>query len=68
MLEKDCSGNPVSTIPPCYAIQMIFTAFSPRLIQYVSRNVHKKIRALKRLCAACRVMPVKDEDFAVETG
>ena len=23
---KDCNGNPISTFPPCYAFQMIFTA------------------------------------------
>ena len=22
MLEKDCNGNPISTLPPCYAFQM----------------------------------------------
>ena len=50
MLEKDCNGNPISTFPPGYAFQMIFTAFAPRLIQSISRNVHNKIRALKQLC------------------
>ena len=49
MLENDCNGKPISTLPPCYAFQMIFTAFAPRLIQSISRNVHNKIRALKRL-------------------
>ena len=49
MLEKDCNGNPISTFPPCYAFQMIFTALAPRLIQSISRNVHNKNRALKEL-------------------
>ena len=40
MLEKYCNGNPISTFPPCYAFQMIFTALAPRLIQSISRNVH----------------------------
>ena len=48
---KNCNGNPISTFPPCYAFQIIFTAFSPRLIQSISRNVHDKIRALKWLCS-----------------
>ena len=46
---KDCNGNTNSTFPPFYAFQMIFTAFAPRLIQSISRNVHNKIRALKQL-------------------
>ena len=50
MLEKYCNGNLISTFPPCYAFQMIFTVFAPRLIQSKSRNVHNKIRALKQLC------------------
>ena len=25
MLEKDCTGILISTFPPCYAFQMIFT-------------------------------------------
>ena len=49
MLEIDCNGNPISTFPPCYAFQMIFTALAPRLIQSISRNVHNKNRALKQL-------------------
>ena len=49
MLEKDCNGNPMSTFPPCYAFQIIFTALAPRLIQSISRNVHNKFRALKQL-------------------
>ena len=49
MLEKDCNGNPISTFPPCYAFQIIFTAFAPRLIQSISCNVHNMIRALKQL-------------------
>ena len=52
MLEKDCNGNPISTFPPCYAFQMIFTALAPRLIQSISRNVHNKNRALKQLCSS----------------
>ena len=35
MLEKNCSGNPISTFPPCYAFPC---------------NVHNKFRALKQLC------------------
>ena len=27
MLEKDCNGNPISTVPPCYAFQMIFPLY-----------------------------------------
>ena len=50
MLGKDCNSNPISTFLPCYAFQMIFTAFAPRLIQSISSNVHIKTRALKRLC------------------
>ena len=50
MLEKDCNSNPISTFPPCYAFQVIFTALAPRLIQSLSHNVHNKNRALKRLC------------------
>ena len=46
---KNCNGNPISTFPHCYAFQMIFTTLAPRLIQSISRNVHNKIRALKRL-------------------
>ena len=49
MLEKDRDGNSISTFPPCYAVQMIFTAMAPRLIQYTSRNVHDKNGALKQL-------------------
>ena len=49
MLEKDCNGNPMSTFPPCYAFQMNFTALAPRLIRSISRNIHYKNRALKRL-------------------
>ena len=49
MLGKDCNGNPISTFPLCYAFQMIFTVLAPRLIQSISRNVHKKNRALKGL-------------------
>ena len=47
MLEKDCNGNPISTFPPCYAFQMIFTALAPGLIQSISHNVHNKNRSLK---------------------
>ena len=50
MLEKDCNDNPISTFPPCYAFQMIFTALAPRLIQSICCNVHNKFRALKQLC------------------
>ena len=50
MLEKGFNGNPISTFQPCYAFHMIFTALAPRLIQSISRNVHNKNRALKRLC------------------
>ena len=50
MQEKYCNGNPISTFPPCSAFQMVFTAFAPRLIQSISRIVHNKNRALKRLC------------------
>ena len=42
MLEKDCNGKPISTFPPFYAFQMIFTALALRLIQSISRNVHNK--------------------------
>ena len=49
LLAKDCNGNPVSTLPPCYAFQVIFTAWAPRLIQSISRNAHNKNRALRRL-------------------
>ena len=42
LLEKDCNGNPITTFPPCYAFQMIFTALASRLIQSISRNVHNK--------------------------
>ena len=42
MLEKDCNGNPISTFSPFYAFQMISTALAPRLIQFISRNVHNK--------------------------
>ena len=54
MLEKDCNGNPISTFPPCYAFQMIFTALAPRLIQSISLNVHNENRALKQLCGDCK--------------
>ena len=50
MLEKDCNGNPISTFPPYYAFQMIFTALASRLIQSISRNVHNKFWALRQLC------------------
>ena len=53
MLEKDCNGNPISTFPPSYAFQMIFTELAPWLIQAISRNVHNKNRALKQLCVPC---------------
>ena len=52
MLEKDFNGNPISTIPPSYAFQMIFTALTPRLIESKSCNVHNKNGALKHLCVA----------------
>ena len=41
-----------------YAFQMILTALAPRLIQSISRNVHKNNRALKQLCAVveCRMV------------
>ena len=55
MLDRDYNGNFISTFPPCYAFQMIFTAFSPRQIQSISRNVHNKNGALKRLCCVCLV-------------
>ena len=47
---KNCNGNPISTFPPSYVFQMIFTALDPRLIQSISRNVGNKNEALKRLC------------------
>ena len=50
MLEKDCNGNPISTFPPCYAFQMIFTALAPRLIQSISRNVHTLRVPAQRVC------------------
>ena len=50
ILEKDWNGNPISTFPPSYAFQMIFTALPPRLIQSISCNVRNKNEALKRLC------------------
>ena len=40
----------ISTFPPCYAFQIIFTESSHRPIQCSSRKVHKKDEALKRLC------------------
>ena len=49
MLEKDCNGNPIFTFPPCHAFQMIFTAFAPKLIQSISRNVLNRKNVLKRL-------------------
>ena len=49
MLEKDCNGNPISTFPPCYAFQMIFSALAPKLIQSISRNVRNRKNVLKRL-------------------
>ena len=58
MLEQDCNGNPISTFPPCYAFQMIFTALAPRLIQSISRNVHNKNGALKQLWQCSRVFYV----------
>ena len=50
MLKKYCNSNPICTFPPCYAFQIIFTELAPRLIQSISRNVHNKKRALKRVC------------------
>ena len=49
MLEKDCNGYPISTFPPCYVFQMIFTASAPRLIQSIGCYVHNKNGALKQL-------------------
>ena len=49
MLEKDCDGNPISTFPPCYAFQMVFTALASKLIQSISRNVRNRKNVLKRL-------------------
>ena len=49
MLKNDCNVNPISTFPPCYAFQIIFTALAPRLIQSIICNVHDKIGALKQL-------------------
>ena len=40
--KKDCTANPISTFPTCYAIQMISTALEPRLIQSISHTVHNK--------------------------
>ena len=50
MLEKNCNGNPISTFPHCCALEMIFTAFAPRPIQSIGRNVQNKDGALKQLC------------------
>ena len=50
MLENNCNGNPISTFPPCYEFQMIFTALAPMLIQSISCSVHDKNRALQRFC------------------
>ena len=41
-LNIGSNDNPISTFPPCYAFQMIFTAWAPSPIQYISRNVHNK--------------------------
>ena len=51
MLDRDCNGNPISTFPPCYAFQMIFTALASMPIQSICHNVHSKNRALKQLCS-----------------
>ena len=53
MLEKDCNGNPISTFPPCYAFQMVFTALAPKLIQSISRNVRNRKNVLKQLWLNC---------------
>ena len=57
LVKSQCSmglgHNPL--INGLIAFQMIFTALTPRLIQSTSRNVHNKIRALKRLCRECTV-------------
>ena len=58
MLEKDCNGNPISTFPPCYAFQMIFTALAPKLIQSISRNVRNRKNVLKRLCQSLDTLKV----------
>ena len=61
MLEKDCNGNPISTFPPCYAFQMIFTALAPKLIQSISRNVRNRKNVLKRLWPGGRGGAVKQK-------
>ena len=66
MLEKDCNGNPISTFPPSYAFQMIFTALAPMLIQSISRNVHNKNRASKQLCKAITYPLVSSGQGATE--
>ena len=68
MLEKDRNGNPISTFPPCYAFQMIFTALAPRLRRSVSRNVHNKFRALKQLWSSGQhnIKPTSDSIWALQ--
>ena len=68
MLEKDCNGNPISTFPPCYAFQMIFTALAPRLIQSISRNVRNRKNVLKRLWGGSGGFPnlLKEEELEEE--
>ena len=60
MLEKDCDGNPISSFPPFYAFQMIFTALAPRIIQSISRKFHNKFRALKQLWVKTTMQPDLD--------
>ena len=57
--KKDFHVNPISTFPPCYPFHMIFTALAPRLIQYISRNVHNKNRAQKQLWPIPLLIPLK---------
>ena len=54
--KKDCNGNPISTFPPRYAFQIIFSALAPRLIISISRNVPNKDGALKHKCRTVKVL------------
>ena len=48
-----------------YAFQIIFTALAPRLIQSISRNVHNKNIALKRLCVKLSIAWIKNTNNKV---